>query len=114
MKKTFKKSKNIVDVRSQTKFTEENLKIANSLIVEEAFPQLYGEELPDSFKYIGRHIVEMSDIEWESKFENTQTARAGGANPKYKEIRQDIRDYGFKLKHPPIALRRLKMVLLFL
>ena len=63
MKKTFKKSKNIVDVRSQTKFTEENLKIANSLIVEEAFPQLYGEELPDSFKYIGRHIVEMSDID---------------------------------------------------
>lgn len=107
-KNYFKKSKIVVDVTSQFKFTDENLKTSSDLIVEEAFPQFYGEDLPNSFKYAGRHLVDINDIDWESKYENTQTARAGGGNPKYKEIKQDIREYGFKLKHPPIALRRLK------
>jgi hypothetical protein len=107
-KNTFSKTKIAVDVSSQFKFTEENLKTNVKLVVEEAFPQLYGEDLPESFEYAGRHLVDIDDIEWESKYENTQTARSGGGNPKYKEIKQDIREYGFKLKHPPIALRRLK------
>lgn len=105
---TFKKSKIVVDVASQFKFTEDNLETTQKLVVEEAFPQFYGDELPESFQYAGRHLVDIDDIEWESNYENTQTARSGGGNPKYKEIRQDIREYGFKLKHPPIALRRLK------
>ena len=107
-KNTFKKSKIIVDVRSQFKFTEENLLTTFNLVMEEAFPQFYGEELPDSFKYAGRHLVDIDAIAWESKYGDTQTARAGGGNPKYKEVKQDIREYGFKLKHPPIALRRLR------
>lgn len=107
-KNTFKKSKIVVDVASQFKFTEDNLKTTQKLVVEEAFPQFYGEELPESFHYGDRHLVDIDAIEWESKYENTQTARSGGGNPQFKEIRQDIREYGFKLKHPPIALRRLK------
>lgn len=109
--KEFKKSqisKIVVDVINQFKFTEDNLKTANRLIVEEAYPQFYGEDLPESFNYVGRFLVEIDDVSWESKYQDTQYARAGGGNPKYKEIKQDIRDYGFKLKHPPIALRRLK------
>lgn len=103
-----KKPQIVVDVSTQFKFTQENLETSNHLVVEDSYPQFYGEDLPESFKYVGRYIVDIGDIEWENKYENTQNARAGGGNPKYKEIKQDIREYGFKLKHPPIALRRLK------
>ena len=103
-----KKQKIVVDVSSQSKFTQEDLETSKHLVVEDSYPQFYGEDLPESFKYVGRYVVDIVDIEWENKFENTQCARAGGGNPKHKEIKQDIREYGFKLKHPPSALRRLK------
>jgi hypothetical protein len=103
-----KKPQIVVDVSVQSKFTQENLDTSKHLVVEDSYPQFYGEDLPKSFKYVGRYIVDIDDIEWENKYENTQTARAGGGNPKHKEVKQDIREYGFKLKHPPIALRRLK------
>jgi hypothetical protein len=102
------KLKIVVDINSQKKFTIDNLSATNVLIVEASYPELYGENLQKSFKYTGRYIVDIDDINWESTYENTQRARAGGGNPKYKEIKQDITNYGFKLKHPPIALRRLK------
>ena len=102
------KLKIVVDINSQKKFTIDNLSATNVLIVEASYPELYGENLQKSFKYTGRYIVDIDDINWESVYENTQRARAGGGNPKYKEIKQDITNYGFKLKHPPIALRRLK------
>jgi len=102
------KLKIVVDINSQKKFTIDNLSATNVLIVEASYPELYGEDLQKSFKYTGRYIVDIDAINWESNYENTQTARAGGGNPKYKEIKQDITNYGFKLKHAPIALRRLK------
>lgn len=107
-KKT-KKPQIVVDISSQSKFTQEDLATSKHLVVEDSYPQFYGEDLPKTFNYVGRFLVDINDIEWESRYgDNTQTARAGGGNPKYKEIKQDIREYGFKLKHPPIALRRLK------
>lgn len=102
------KNKIVVSVRDTNRFTDNNLDMNGKLVVPEAFPELYGEDLMDSFVYAGRYLVEMSDIQWESNQQNTQVARAGGGNPKYTEIKQDISDNGFKLKHPPIALRRLK------
>lgn len=102
------KSKIKVDIHKQNRFTDENLETCNSLIVEEAFPHFYGEDLPESMVYVGRFLIDVESIQWESKHQNTQTARAGGGNPEYKEIRQDISCHGFKLKHPPIALRRLR------
>ena len=109
LNKKIKKPQIVVDTRSQNRFTKEDLETSNRLVVEDSYPQFYGEDLPKSMSYTGRFIVEANDIDWESRYgDNTQTARAGGGNPKHKEIRQDIREYGFKLKHPPIALRRLK------
>jgi hypothetical protein len=83
-----KKPQIVVDVSTQFKFTQENLETSNRLVVEDSYPQFYGEDLPESFKYVGRYIVDIVDIEWENKYENTQSARAGGGNPKYKEIKQ--------------------------
>lgn len=106
--KKVKKPKIVVDILSQNRFTQEDLETSKRLVVEDSYPQFYGEDLPKSLSYVGRYLVDIADIDWEFSFDNTQTARAGGGNPKHKEIRQDIREYGYKLKHPPIALRRIK------
>ena len=73
-----KKQKIVVDVLSQSKFTQEDLETSKHLVVEDSYPQFYGEDLPESFKYVGRYVVDIDDIEWENKYENTQIARAGG------------------------------------
>jgi len=96
-----------VDVLTTKKFTKQHLNVSKKLVIKEAFPEFYGEELPKTAKHISRQLVDMKDVYWESEFENTQMARKGGGNPKYKEIKQDIVEYGFKLKHPPVALRLL-------
>lgn len=106
-KKT-KKPQIVVNVTTQSKFTQEDLETSKHLVVEDSYPQFYGEDLPESLKYLGRFLVDIGDIDWDAKYENSQGARAGGGNQKHKEIQQDINEYGFKLKHPPIALRRLK------
>lgn len=90
------------------RFTEQDLQTTFDLVSEQAYPECYGEKLPKSLVYVGRFLIEMKDIDWETKEQNTQTARAGGGNPKHSDIQQDIRENGFKLKHVPISLRRLK------
>jgi hypothetical protein len=105
------KNPTIILVNSTSKFTEENLdwsiklndpsqnETNNSLYIYE---HLYGEKYKD--KRIDRRLVDISDIEQYSA--HTQKSRRTG-NKKYKEVRQDINSFGFKLKHPPIALRQL-------
>ena len=63
-----KKQKIVVDVSSQSKFTQEDLETSKHLVVEDSYPQFYGEDLPESFKYVGRYVVDIVDIEWENKF----------------------------------------------
>ena len=96
----------VVDISVQSKFTQQDLETSKHLVVEDSYPQFYGEDLPESFKYVGRFLVDISDIDWDTQYENSQNARAGGGNPKHKEIKQDIGEYGFKLKHPPIEIGR--------
>lgn len=96
-----------VDVNTIKKFTEQHLNVSKRLVVKEAFPEFYGKGLPETAKYISRMLVDMDDISWESEYENTQKSRRGGSNVKYPDIKQDIKEYGFKLKHPPGAVRLL-------
>jgi len=103
-----------VDVSTTKKFTKQHLDVSKKLINKEAFPEFYGADLPKTAKYISRLLVDVKDISWESEFENTQMARKGGGNPKYKEIKQDIVEYGFKLKHPQLLFVCCLMVVLFL
>tara|TARA_B100001063_G_C16703614_1_gene523970 strand:+ start:136 stop:1236 length:1101 start_codon:yes stop_codon:yes gene_type:complete len=105
----------VVPVDTVTNFTEKDLEWSlklndpnnndfnNSKYI---YPHLYGEELKG--KRVDRRLVSVSDIDRTNKFIfQTQAARAVG-NKKYKLVRQDINNFGFKLKHPPIALRQLK------
>ena len=98
----------IVDVNSTNKFTNENLETYLKLIVPEAYPWLFGEDLLPTLKvYSQAEIVNVDDVNWLGSM-TTQTARNGGKNPKIKEIARDIASYGFKLTNPAIALFRKK------
>ena len=103
----------IVDVNSTNKFTEENLETYKKLIVPEAYPWLFGEDLIPTLKvFSSEAIVNIDDVNWQDS--NTQqTARNGGKNPKIKEIARDVASYGFKLTNPAIALFRRKNGQLF-
>ena len=91
----------IIDVNSTNYFTEQNLKDYKSLVNPNAFPELYGIDLPKQLKYSGDYIVELDDI---TQSGGIQGGRAGGANPKFKEMNRGIKRNGFKLKYPAIAL----------
>ena len=103
----------IVDVNSTNKFTEEDLETYKKLIVPEAYPWLFGEDLLPVLKvFSSEAIVNIDDVNW---FDNNrqQTSRNGGKNPKIKEIARDVASYGFKLTNPAIALFRRKNGQLF-
>ena len=92
----------IVDVNNRDRFTNEDLKKYNTLISKEAYPELYGEEIPESLKYVGDKLIDMSDIE-RYPYGTTQPYRTSGINDQYDEIWQSIRENGFKLRYPAAA-----------
>ena len=101
----------IISVDTVTKFTQEDLTWSKKLNDPDQndnnnsiynHPHLYGNGLLK--KRIDRRLVDVSEIKLFSP--NTQSARRVG-NKMFKEVRQDINNFGFKLKHPPIALRQM-------
>ena len=99
-------SKNVVNVHTTNKFTNEHLEISKQLINKTHSPDLYGNNTlygEDG----GRHLVDIKDIKWLGTIRNTQKYIASGGNSKYKEVKNSITDFGFKLKNEPVALRRM-------
>ena len=101
----------VISVDTVTKFTQEDLMWSKKLNDPDQndnnnsiynHPHLYGNGLLK--KRIDRRLVDVSEIKLFSP--NTQSARRVG-NKMFKEVRQDINNFGFKLKHPPIALRQM-------
>ena len=98
----------IVDVNATNVFTEENLETYKKLIVPEAYPWLFGEDLLPSLKVANdAALVNISDVNWQGVL-GEQTARNGGKNPKLKDIARDILSFGFKLANPAVCLFRRK------
>lgn len=98
----------IVDVNATNAFNEKNLETYKKLIVPEAYPWLFGEELLPALKVANpAALVDISDVNWGETL-TTQTARVGGKNPKMKEIARDIASFGYKLVNPAICLFRKK------
>jgi hypothetical protein len=98
----------IVDVNATNAFNEENLETYKKLIVPEAYPWLFGEDLLLALKVANpAALVDIADVNWASAL-NEQTPRRGGKNPKIKEIARDVASFGFKLANPAICLFRKK------
>ena len=107
---TIHKSNNIfshifVDVNKATKFTDENLQTLKEIVSIEAWPELYGDGLPEGIKFTGFEIINLDELDSDlNKTYGSQTARSSD-NQKYDEIKNDILTNGFKLRYPPIQVR---------
>lgn len=98
----------IVDVNATNAFNEENLETYKKLIVPEAYPWLFGEDLLPALKVANpAALVDIADVNWSATL-TEQTPRRGGKNPKIKNIARDIASFGFKLANPAICLFRKK------
>ena len=102
-----------VDINAFTAFQPEHLKTHKDLIVERAYPWLFGDKLLPTLQLEGdsEHrdyidIINKDDINLTGMF-TSQGVRAGGKNHKFKQIAQDVREFGFKLMHPAICLFRM-------
>jgi len=102
-----------VDINAFTAFQPEHLETHKDLIVERAFPWLFGNKLLPTLQLEGDSedrgyidLVHKDDINMTGMF-TSQGVRAGGKNPKFKQIAQDIREFGFKLFNPAICLFRM-------
>lgn len=95
----------IVKVSDQLvkRFTDDHLATYEKCVPTEAWPTLFGDELDSRLKYTGVKLVDIADIDL-GTWDFQQKSRAGAKNPKYKEIRRNIRRNGFKLIYPAISL----------
>ena len=94
--------------RQPKKFTLSDLHQYETLFnitLKEAYPELYGSNLPDSIKYVGDDLFDICDLE-RNKYGDTQIYRSGGVNKKKPNIRRNISRNGFKLRYPAIAVFR--------
>jgi hypothetical protein len=105
LKQSDNNSSIIVDVNTTTEFTSKHLDKLKEIINTEAWPELYGEELPDTIQFIGFDTVSIDSLS--EDLDNTfgsQTPRATD-NPQYDNIKNDIITNGYKLRYPPAQVR---------
>ena len=107
-----------VDVFSKTnlckdgkyRFTQENVDVTRQLVIPLAYPEYFGDGIPDGLELDGDEPIRLVDdslINWMIAHGNyTQNSRAAGKNPKYKDVQKDISNYGFKLRNVPILVKR--------
>jgi virulence-associated protein VapD len=93
----------VVDVHTTKIFNEQHLKTSEHFINKDTRPEWYGPKF-NLGKDLGRKLIPMSDVKWVGQYKNTQTARSAGGNTKYKDIKNSIHEFGFKLNNDPIAL----------
>ena len=96
------------DLEWSIKLNDPNQNDSNNSIY--THPHLYGNGLLK--KRVDRRLVDTSELKiFVSNNQNATSPNMNGArrvgNIKFKDIRQDINNFGFKLKHPPIALRQM-------
>ncbi len=93
----------IVNVSNTDRFTDENLKTQDRLIVKEAYPELYDRE--DKGLFFQRFEIRDIDTLFDN-LKNKYGKQKGRAttNQKMVGIRNDILENGFKLKYNPIAI----------
>ena len=100
-----------VDLKQEKAFTKKHLETYLTLNPKERTPWLYGEDLPKTFELVNDNeqaaLYDFDEVNWTPKGKDTQGARVGGKNKKYKEIALSIDTNGFKLDKPGLALLQL-------
>jgi len=94
----------VVNTLFTDKFSNNNLKTLQRLVQEDAWPELYGDQLPDGITFDGFEIMDITKLsEAIDKSYGSQVARASD-NPEFDNIKNDILTNGYKLRYPPIAV----------
>jgi hypothetical protein len=94
----------VVNTLKQKEFSQSNLNTLKKLVIEDAWPELYGDELPEGIKFTGFDLMSMYELEEAIKESyGSQEARAG-ENSEFDNIKNDIITNGYKLRYPPIAV----------
>jgi hypothetical protein len=107
---TISKTNNIfshifIDVNNITEFNKDHLETLKEIVNVEAWPELYGDGLPEGMRFTGFQIIGLHELDNDLKSTyNDQSARVT-ENPKYDEIKNDILTNGFKLRYPPIQVK---------
>jgi hypothetical protein len=98
--------KSIITIKEHGSFSEENLKFVKEHISKNTFPQFYSNEKFESLQFEGFFLIESNLIQRDG-YGSSQSIRAGGLNPDYKELKSDILDSGWKLYCKPIFVKRM-------
>jgi len=94
----------VVNTLFTDKFSNNNLKTLQRLVQEDAWPELYGDQLPDGITFDGFEIMDITKLsEAIDKSYGSQVARASD-NPEFDNIKNYILTNGYKLRYPPIAV----------
>jgi hypothetical protein len=95
-----------IDLTTIKEFTQDHLETYKRLNPEEAYPWLFGKDLPESLYVISIELVDFEAVNWVDFGTgiHTQGVRSGGKNLKEKEIARDIANFGFKLTQPAICV----------
>ena len=94
-----------INTNNTDRFTEANLAMQKKLIVKEAYPELYGDELPSDMTFLGFELYDIETLNDSMQKWGKQTGRAS-TNKKEDKIRINILEGGYKLKYPPISIAR--------
>ena len=91
------------------RFIQAHLDKSFELINKKAYPEVFGDEIIDGLVLASSDSIRLIDnslIDWFGDLPNnmTQTARVGGKNPKFKQIKADMSTYGYKLRNIPIMV----------
>jgi len=94
----------VVNTLFTNNFSKQNLSKLEQLVQVEAWPELYGDQLPDGIKFVGFDLMDISVLDQAIKGSlGNQVARAS-ENPEFDNIKNDILTNGYKLRYPPIAV----------
>ena len=107
---------NIVDVFDDSllnkdntrKFTQKHAERCKQLINPDAYPEYFGDLIPEGFEFVEIDIIDDDLIDWDIVNGNlTQISRASGLNPRLDDIATNIKMHGYKLRSIPIMLLKL-------
>ena len=102
-------SNELIEKDGKKRFTQAHLEKSFNLINQDAYPEIFGDEIIDGLVLASGGSIRLIDnslIDWFGNGPNnmTQTVRVGGKNPKFKQIKADMSTYGYKLRNIPIMV----------
>ena len=85
-------------------FSNNNLNKLEDLVKVEAWPELYGDQLPEGIEFTGFDLMDISILDKAIKGSMGHQVARSTDNPEFDNIKNDILTNGYKLRYPPIAV----------